>query len=212
MSWPTIPTTTQQSLRNSKLNDLLSLYDPNADIVESLGSLLSPAQIEHMAAALENEGENHFFYTTLLGGLRNGAVHDIMSMPHEGPEAAKILVRPIPTTSFAIRQYSLAIGSDPHFEQDRQAFLFDFYDVTKREQLTEVPKGYTFQAMSVTTGPVGDSVAEGEPEIVMETDTTMSLKMQPVELNAQWHTTMAIRGVQFEVSRGKERLLQFIAM
>jgi hypothetical protein len=109
-------------------------------------------------------------------------------MPREGPEVAKIKLNAIPTTNFAIRQYPLQIGSQ-HGEKDRQAFLFDFYDVGENSQLSEVPNGYTFQAMSA--GPVG-------------------MEMQPIVLGP-YGTTVAIRGVQFEVKRGTKMLLQFIA-
>ncbi|KAJ6481644.1 hypothetical protein C8R45DRAFT_1075854 [Mycena sanguinolenta] len=99
-------------------------------------------------------------------------------------EAAKIKLRPIPTTDFAIRQYQLEnIGSHPE-EVDRQAFLLDFYDTAREMQLSPVPKGYTFSARSH--------------------------KMLPVVLGPHG-TTIAVRGVQFEVKRGSEVLLEFIA-
>jgi hypothetical protein len=131
-------------------------------------------------------------------------------MPHEGPEVAKIKYNAIPTTQFAIRQYPLEIGSLPD-EPDRQAFLFDFYDVGRNSQLAQVPEGYTFQAMSLKTGPVGNmAVAEAEAEIVMETEVYAHMAMQPVVLGP-YGTTMAIRGVQFEVQRRDEVLLRFTA-
>ncbi|KAJ7232971.1 hypothetical protein B0H12DRAFT_1076711 [Mycena haematopus] len=131
------------------------------------------------------DDKNHPIYVA-LSSLQSTNMRDTMCMPDEDPEVAKIKCNPIPRTNFAIRQYSLPIGSRPG-EEDRQAFLLDFYDLRQKSQLKEVPNGYTFNAMS----------AKG-----------MGMKMQPIVLGP-YGTTIAVRGVQFEVKRGDEMLLQF---
>ncbi|KAJ7929408.1 hypothetical protein B0H13DRAFT_1859627 [Mycena leptocephala] len=80
---------------------------------------------------------------------------------------------------------------------------------TRGDSLKEVPNGYTFKAMSVKTGPAGKrAAAEPEVENVMKTDVDARMEMQPIMLSP-YGTTIAVRGVQFEVKRGDEMLLQF---
>ncbi|KAJ7901535.1 hypothetical protein B0H13DRAFT_2335929 [Mycena leptocephala] len=146
-----------------------------------LQSLFPPAELSAMA-----DDKNHPIYAG-LSCLQNGEMHDTMCMPHEGPE------------------YPLPIGSH-RGEKDRQAFLLDFYDLRRNSQLKEVPNGYTFKAMSVKTGPVGKRAVEN----VMKTDVNARMEMQPIMLGP-YGTTIAVRGVQFEVKRGDEMLLQFTA-
>ncbi|KAJ6618408.1 hypothetical protein B0H10DRAFT_2029753 [Mycena sp. CBHHK59/15] len=191
----------EERLRALPLGRLL--LELGTDILD-LQSLFPPAELSAMA-----DDKNHPIYAG-LSCLQNGEMHDTMCMPHEGPEVAKIKRNTIPTTNFAIRQYPLPIGSH-RGEEDRQAFLLDFYDLRRNSQLKEVPNGYTFKAMSVKTGPVGKrAAAEPEVENVMKTDVDARMEMQPIMLGPNG-TTIAVRGVQFEVKRGDEMLLQFTA-
>ncbi|KAJ6481635.1 hypothetical protein C8R45DRAFT_932409 [Mycena sanguinolenta] len=171
--------------------------------VLSLAALFPGTQLSAMAEALEDE--NHDIYATLkaAGLLKNGeiqTVRDIAIMPTDGPEAAEIKFRPIPSTKFAIRQYQLDIGSHPD-EVDRQGFLFDFYDTARGVQLAPVPKGYTFSVAMFKTAQQWRELAA---------DDFSQMAMQPVVLGPHG-TTMAVRGVYFEVKRGTELLLKFTA-
>ncbi|KAJ7460409.1 hypothetical protein B0H11DRAFT_2058328 [Mycena galericulata] len=191
----------QERLRASPLGILLLKH--GTDIVD-LQTLFPPAELISMV-----DDKTHPIYAG-LSCLQNGEMHDTMCMPHEDREVAKIKCNTIPTTNFAIRQYPLEIGSH-RGEEDRQAFLLDFYDLGRNSQLKEVPTGYTFKAMSIKKGPVGKRPqAEPEVENVMKTDVDAHMEMQSIMLGP-YGTTIAVRGVQFEVKRGDEMLLQFTA-
>ncbi|KAF8168681.1 hypothetical protein K438DRAFT_1856400 [Mycena galopus ATCC 62051] len=192
---PATATTAQQRLLTSPMGIFMSKL------------VFSPVELSAVADALADE--NNPIYAE-LSFFQSGEPNDIMRMPHEGPEVAKIKLHIIPTTRFAIRQYSLPIGSGP-CERDRQAFIFDFYDVEGNRQLSKVPKGYDFRAVSLKTGSVGKkAVADWDEEITMDTVVDAHMQMQSVVLGP-YGTIIAVRGVQFDVKRGTEVLLEFIA-
>ncbi|KAJ6481636.1 hypothetical protein C8R45DRAFT_1100067 [Mycena sanguinolenta] len=146
-----------QSIDQKLLNTPLGRLFGNQ--ILALQDLYPGVQLDAVAESLHDP--HHYVYAALNrgGSFENGRFKELMWMPTEGPEYDKIKHRPIPTTTFAIRQYPLAIGSHPE-EVDRQAFLLDFYDTARQTQLATVPHGYTFSARSL--GP-----RRGEPQVVM---------------------------------------------
>ncbi|KAF8175736.1 hypothetical protein K438DRAFT_1771021 [Mycena galopus ATCC 62051] len=192
---PATATTVQQRLLTSPMGIFMSKLGHD---IGDLQGLFSPVELSAVADALADE--NNPIYAE-LSFFQSGEPNDIMRMPHEGPEVAKIKLHIIPTTRFAIRQYSLPIGSGP-CERDRQAFIFDFYDVEGTRQLSKVPKGYDFRAVSLKTGSVGkNAVADWDEEITMDTVMDAHMQMQSVVLGP-YGTIIAVRGVQFEVKLG----------
>ncbi|KAJ6481623.1 hypothetical protein C8R45DRAFT_307880 [Mycena sanguinolenta] len=162
---------------------------------------------ENISALAHALGDpNHAIYTSVGLGrcFQADGERDIACMPHQGPEVAQIKLHRVSTTPFAVRQYALEIGSQPH-EIDRMAYLLDFYDTTQNKQLLEVPYGYTFWASTHKT----ESIESGGGQF-MGVQMGSSLEMQPAVLGVH-RTIMAVRGVQFEVRKGSDVLLKFIA-